>query len=205
MPKLFKKLRNILHTGRPYRYATFMSLERYRTPSKAVRSRWTTTGRTLWYSTSGSRPRISLQMGYADLCNATPVQMRVVIIPNCCNNFSRKHPLMGKDGKIHAGVHKLSKYLEATSKSNAPEGWHKVPYRSFGVTCEWGSHSSQLYGFLNSSVPVCRKIRSEKPDAPPPYLQVTKNTTFLTTHTKFLTSPWRKEASILVKPLSTSH
>jgi hypothetical protein len=129
MIKLFKKLRNILHTGRPYCYATFISLERYRTPSKAVRSRWTTKGRTLWYSTSGSRPRNSLQMGYADLCNATPVQMRVVIIPNCCNNFSCKHPLMGKDGKIHAGVHKLSKYLGSTSKSNAPEGWHKVPYR----------------------------------------------------------------------------
>lgn len=116
MIKLIKKLCNILHTARPYRCATFTSLERYRKPSKAVRSRWTTTGRTLWYSTSGSRPGNYLQMGHADLCKATPVQMRVVIIPNCCNTFSCKHPLMGKDGKIHARVHKLSKYLGATSK-----------------------------------------------------------------------------------------
>jgi hypothetical protein len=29
---------------------------------------------------------------------------------------------MGKDEKIHARVHKLSKYQGATSKFNAPEG-----------------------------------------------------------------------------------
>jgi hypothetical protein len=48
--------------------------------------------------------------------------MRVVIIPNCCNTFPWKYPLMGKDEKFHAGVHKLSKYLGATTKFNSPEG-----------------------------------------------------------------------------------
>ena len=174
MIKLTKKLRNILHTARPYRCATSTSLERYRKPSKAVRSRWTTKGRTLWYSTSGSRPRNYLQMGYADLCKATPVQMRVVIIPNCCNTFSCRHPLMGKDGKIHASVHKLSKYLGATSKFNAPEGWQSSTPKIYnsGGTCEWGSHSSKLHGFLN----ICPGVpqNSVRDARSPLNLQVTK-------------------------------